>query len=333
MSVSLPKCSYLQILSEIPYHAGCLIGTLPGVRGIVLAGGTGSRLWPLTRAVSKQLMPVFDKPMIYYPLSTLVAVGIRDVLIITTRPEQQQFRRLLGDGAQWGLRLSYAVQPRPEGVAQAFLVAEEFLAGEPVALILGDNIFHGIFRGGTSDDRARRVHNLDGGLVFAYPVAEPSAYGVVEFDATGVVRSIQEKPARPKSRYAVPGLYFYDPDVVKIAASLRPSERGELEITAVNEEYLRRGRLRVEVLDRGTAWLDTGTFDSLVAASEYVRVIEKRQGFKIGCVEEAAWRAGLISDADLRALAEPLRRSGYGDYLLRLLEWHEPAAAGDGGRA
>jgi glucose-1-phosphate thymidylyltransferase len=291
------------------------------MRGVLLAGGTGSRLWPVTRAVSKQLMPVFDKPMIYYPLSTLVMAGIRDILIITTRTEQPQFRRLLGDGGQWGLRVSYAVQPRPEGIAQALLIAEDFLAGAPVALILGDNIFHGAGLSG----RLRRHHDLDGGLVFAYPVADPSAYGVVEFDADGAVRSIEEKPAVPRSRYAVPGLYFYDADVMKIANSLVPSARGELEITAVNEEYLRRGRLRVEVLDRSTAWLDTGTFGSLVAASEYVRVIEERQGLKIGCVEEAAWRAGLISDRALRALAGPLRHSGYGDYLLRLLEWPEPA--------
>lgn len=296
------------------------------MRGLLLAGGTGSRLWPITRAVSKQLMPVFDKPMIYYPLSTLVTAGIQDILIITTQREQAQFRRLLGEGAQWGLNLSYAVQPHPEGIAQAFLIAGGFLAGEPVALILGDNIFHGAELGGC----LRRLHHIDGGLVFAYPMADPSAYGVVEFDGDGMARSIQEKPSAPRSRYAVPGLYFYDADVVKIAASLRPSARGELEITAVNEQYLRRGRLRVEVLDRSTVWLDTGTFDSLVAASEYVRVIEERQGFKIGCVEEAAWRAGLICDAQLRALAEPLRRSGYGDYLLRLLDWSEPSAPGTG---
>jgi glucose-1-phosphate thymidylyltransferase len=294
------------------------------VRGVLLAGGTGSRLWPITRAVSKQLMPVFDKPMVYYPLSTLVTAGIRDILIITTRAEQAQFQRLLGDGDQWGLRLEYAVQERPEGIAQAFGIAEEFLAGGPVALILGDNIFHGAELG----DRLRRHREIDGGLVFAYPVADPSAYGVVEFDSDGVARSIEEKPPAPRSRYAVPGLYFYDGDVVKIAGSLRPSERGELEITGVNEEYLRRGRLRVEVLDRSTAWLDTGTFGSLVAASEYVRVIEERQGLKIGCVEEAAWRAGLISDRALRSLAEPLRHSGYGDYLLRLLDWPEPVTAG-----
>jgi glucose-1-phosphate thymidylyltransferase len=292
------------------------------MRGVLLAGGTGSRLWPITQAVSKQLMPVFDKPMVYYPLSTLIMAGMTDILVITTPEDQPQFRRLLGDGGQWGLRLEYAVQPRPEGIAQAFVIATDFLAGGPVALILGDNIFHGAGLG-----RQLRDHtDLTGGRVYAYPVANPQDYGVVEFGADGVVRSIAEKPAHPKSRYAVPGLYFYDAEVVKIAAGLRPSARGELEITAVNEEYLRRGQLRVKVLDRGTAWLDTGTFDSLVAAAEYVRVIEQRQGFKIGCVEEAAWRAGLISSAALRELAAPLCRSGYGDYLLRLLDWAEPVA-------
>jgi glucose-1-phosphate thymidylyltransferase len=284
---------------------------------VLLAGGTGSRLWPITQAVSKQLMPVFDKPMVYYPLSTLIMAGITDILVITTPEDQPQFRRLLGDGSQWGLRLAYAVQPRPEGIAQAFVIAADFLADGPAALILGDNIFHGAGLG-----RQLRQHaDLDGGLIFAYPVANPQEYGVVAFDADGVVRSIEEKPTIPKSRYAVPGLYFYDAEVVKIAAGLQPSARGELEITAVNEAYLRRGRLRVEILDRGTAWLDTGTFGSLVAAAEYVRVIEERQGFKIGCVEEAAWRAGLIDGDALRALARPLRRSGYGDYLLRLLDW------------
>ncbi len=262
-------------------------------------------------------MPVFDKPMVYYPLSTLIMAGITEIMVITTPEDQPQFRRLLGDGSQWGIRLEYAVQPRPEGIAQAFLIAADFLDGDSVALILGDNIFHGAGLG----SRLRAHTSLDGGLVFAYPVANPQDYGVVEFDADGRVRSIEEKPREPKSRYAIPGLYFYDADVVTIAAGLRPSARGELEITAVNEEYLRQGRLRVEVLDRGTAWLDTGTFDSLVAAAEYVRVIEERQGFKIGCVEEAAWRAGLISDQALRELAEPLRKSGYGDYLLQLLEW------------
>jgi len=296
------------------------------VRGVLLAGGTGSRLWPITQAVSKQLMPVFDKPMVYYPLSTLVMAGITDILVITTPEDQPQFRRLLRDGSQWGLRLEYAEQPRPEGIAQAFLIAAEFLADGPAALILGDNIFHGAGLG----HRLREHADLSGGLVFAYPVANPQEYGVVEFDPDGVVRSIEEKPAVPKSRYAVPGLYFYDAEVVKIAASLQPSERGELEITAVNESYLRQGRLRVQVLDRGTAWLDTGTSASLVAAAEYVRVIEERQGFKIGCVEEAAWRAGLIDDAALRALARPLRRSGYGDYLLRLLDWDQPGGADTG---
>jgi glucose-1-phosphate thymidylyltransferase len=287
------------------------------VRGVLLAGGTGSRLWPITQAVSKQLMPVFDKPMVYYPLSTLIMAGITDILVITTPEDQPQFRRLLRDGSQWGLRLEYAVQPRPEGIAQAFVIAADFLADGPAALILGDNIFHGARLG----NQLRQHTELDGGLIFAYPVANPQEYGVVEFDADGVVRSIEEKPTIPKSRYAVPGLYFYDAEVVKIAAGLQPSARGELEITAVNEAYLRRGRLRVETLDRGTAWLDTGTFSSLVAAAEYVRVIEERQGFKIGCVEEAAWRAGLVDDDALRALARPLRRSGYGDYLIRLLEW------------
>ncbi len=262
-------------------------------------------------------MPVFDKPMIYYPLSTLVMAGIREILVITTPDDQAQFRRLLGDGSHLGLRLEYAAQPRPEGIAQAFLIGEEFLDGQRVALILGDNIFHGVGLG----RQLRGNADLSGGRVFAYPVADPAAYGVVEFDGAGRVLSIEEKPARPKSRYAVPGLYFYDADVVKITRDLRPSARGELEITAVNEEYLRRGELHVTVLDRGTAWLDTGTFGDLVQAAEYVRVIEERQGFKIGCVEEAAWRAGFIDDTRLRELAGPLTRSGYGDYLLRLLEW------------
>ncbi|HEY8473942.1 MAG TPA: glucose-1-phosphate thymidylyltransferase RfbA [Natronosporangium sp.] len=287
------------------------------MRGVILAGGTGTRLWPITQAVSKQLMPVFDKPMVYYPLSTLIMAGITEILVITTPEDQPQFQRLLRDGSQWGLRLEYAVQPRPEGIAQAFLIADDFLAGGPAALILGDNIFHGAGLG----RQLRHLREVDGGLIFAYPVANPQEYGVVEFDSDGTVRSIEEKPTIPKSRYAVPGLYFYDAEVVKIAASLRPSARGELEITAVNDAYLRQGRLRVQTLDRGTVWLDTGTFGSLVAASEYVRVIEERQGFKIGCVEEAAWRAGLIDDDDLRRLARPLRRSGYGDYLIRLLEW------------
>jgi glucose-1-phosphate thymidylyltransferase len=286
------------------------------MRGILLAGGTGSRLWPLTRAVSKQLLPVFDKPMIYYPLSTLMMAGITEVLVITTPEDQEQFRRLLGDGSQWGLELSYAVQERPEGIAQAFVLGADFIGDQPVALILGDNIFHGSGLG----TRLRENKGLVGGRVFAYPVADPSALGVVEFDADGRVISIEEKPEKPKSRYAVPGLYFYDADVVRIARSLKPSARGELEITAVNDAYLQRGQLTVTVLDRGTAWLDTGTHDSMVQASEYVRVIEQRQGFKIGCVEEIAWRMGYIDDVQLRDLAEPLVKSGYGTYLLNLLD-------------
>jgi glucose-1-phosphate thymidylyltransferase len=286
------------------------------MRGIILAGGTGSRLWPITKAVSKQLMPVFDKPMIYYPLSTLVMAGMREILIITTPDDQPQFRRLLGDGSQFGLQLSYVVQPRPEGIAQAFLLGAEFIGTEPVALVLGDNIFHGTGLG----RQLRANTSSSGGRVFAYQVANPEDYGVVEFGVDGRVLSIQEKPAKPKSGYAVPGLYFYDNSVVEIVRGLRPSSRGELEITAVNEAYLQRGDLHVTVLDRGTAWLDTGTFASLVQASEFVRVIEERQGLKIGCVEEAAWRAGFITDRQLRSLAEPLVRSGYGTYLLRLLE-------------
>ncbi|MFI9648635.1 glucose-1-phosphate thymidylyltransferase RfbA [Streptomyces sp. NPDC052040] len=286
------------------------------MRGILLAGGTGSRLWPLTRSVSKQLLPVFDKPMIYYPLSTLVMAGIRDILVITTPEDQYQFRRLLGDGRQLGLRLDYLVQERPEGIAQAFVLGADFLDGEPAALILGDNIFHGSGLG----TRLARHDDLSGGRVFAYPVAQPSAYGVVEFDEQGRALSIEEKPARPRSRYAVPGLYFYDRHVVDIARELRPSARGELEITDLNRVYLEAGALQVTRLDRGTAWLDTGTFTSLVQASEFVRVIEERQGFKVGCIEEAVWRAGLIDDDRLRELAEPLLKSGYGRYLLGLLE-------------
>ncbi|SCF17468.1 glucose-1-phosphate thymidylyltransferase RfbA [Micromonospora chokoriensis] len=285
------------------------------MRGILLAGGTGSRLWPITRAVSKQLMPVFDKPMVYYPLSTLMMAGVQEILVITTPEDQDQFRRLLGDGSQLGLRLEYTAQERPEGIAQAFILGADFIGAESVALVLGDNIFHGVGLG-----RQLAAHGDPvGGRVFAYQVANPQEYGVVDFDDTGRVLSIEEKPARPKSRYAVPGLYFYDNRVVDIARKLTPSARGELEITAVNEVYRETGELSVTVLDRGTAWLDTGTFTSMMQAAEFVRVVEERQGLKIGCVEEVAWRAGLIDDDQLRALATPLTKSGYGDYLLGLL--------------
>jgi glucose-1-phosphate thymidylyltransferase len=286
------------------------------MRGILLAGGTGSRLRPITMAMSKQLMPIFDKPMIYYPLTTLVSAGIREILVITTPEDQPCFRRLLGDGSRFGLTLSYAEQPKPEGIAQALRIGADFIGDQPVALILGDNIFHGI----GLDRQPARFRRPAGAHVFAYPVADPQRYGVVEFDDTGEAVSIEEKPARPKSTYVVSGLYLYHADVVQIAEKLRPSERDELEITAVNEEYLRQGRLGVTVLERGTAWLDTGTFQSLVQASEYVRVIEERQGLKIGCVEEAAWRRGFISDDALRELAGPLMNSGYGEYLVRLLD-------------
>jgi glucose-1-phosphate thymidylyltransferase len=286
------------------------------MRGIILAGGTGSRLWPITKGVSKQLMPVFDKPMIYYPLSTLVQAGIYEILVITTPEDQAQFQRLLGDGSQWGLELSYVAQERPDGLAQAFILGEEFIGEEPVALVLGDNIFHGVGLG----RQLRTLTRPRGGVVFAYEVANPQDYGVVEFDEAGRAVSIEEKPDKPKSRFAVPGLYFYDNQVVDIARKLKPSARGELEITGVNAEYLSRGELTVQVLERGTAWLDTGTFDSLVQAAEYVRVIEQRQGYKVGCVEEVAWRSGFIDDARLAELAAPLCKSGYGDYLLHLLD-------------
>jgi glucose-1-phosphate thymidylyltransferase len=285
------------------------------MKGIILAGGTGSRLWPITRAISKQLMPVYDKPMIYYPLSTLMMAGIHEILVITTPEDSDQFRRLLGDGSQLGLRIDYAVQAQPNGLAEAFTIGAEFIAGSPVALVLGDNIFYGSGLGSQLATRA----DVDGGHIFAYQVAHPSHYGVVEFDANGNVISIEEKPAAPRSSFAVPGLYFYSADVVEIAGSLTPSARGELEITAVNEEYLRQGRLTVSVLPRGTAWLDTGTFASLVQASEFVRVVEERQDLKIGCPEEIAWRNGWITDADLQRHGETLHNSGYGGYLLSLL--------------
>ncbi|MEV8414567.1 glucose-1-phosphate thymidylyltransferase RfbA [Streptomyces niveus] len=285
------------------------------MRGILLAGGTGSRLWPVTRAISKQLIPVFDKPMIYYPLTTLMMAGVREILVITRPDDQRQFRHLLGDGSQLGLRLEYAVQERPEGIAQAFVLGAEFIGDQSVALVLGDNIFHGAGLG----TRLRQYNDPAGARIFAYVVADPKAYGVVEFDEAGRAVSIEEKPAHPKSRYAVPGLYFYDNRVLDVAHGLVPSRRGELEITAVNETYLKWGQLRVTTLDRGTAWLDTGTFASLVQASEYVRVVEERQGLKIGCVEEVAWRCGFIGNDQLRDLSRPLLKSGYGRYLLDLL--------------
>lgn len=285
------------------------------MRGIILAGGSGTRLWPITKGISKQLMPIYDKPMVYYPLSTLMMAGIREVLVITTPEYNAQFRALLGDGGSLGMSIEYAVQPSPDGLAQAFLIGEEFIGDENVALVLGDNIFHGQGLG-----RALRDHTaVDGALIFAYHVSDPGAYGVVEFDDGYRALSIEEKPTVPKSNFAVPGLYFYDNDVVEIAKSITPSARGELEISTVNQVYLDRERLSVQVLDRGTAWLDTGTFESMMQASEYVRVIEDRQGFKIGCIEEIAWRAGWIDDEQLRRLAEPLRKSGYGRYLQNLL--------------
>jgi glucose-1-phosphate thymidylyltransferase len=285
------------------------------MRGIILAGGSGTRLYPITRGISKQIMPVYDKPMIYYPLSTLMMAGIREVLVITTPEDQEQFRNLLGDGSDLGIRLEYAVQPRPEGLAQAFVIGADFIGAEPVALVLGDNIFYGAGLGRSLGANTA----VTGGRVFAYRVAEPTAYGVVEFGDDGQVLSIEEKPEKPKSRYAVPGLYFYDNGVVEIAKNLAPSDRGELEITAVNAEYLRRGALHVTVLDRGTAWLDTGTFESLMQAAAFVQAVEERQGIKIGCIEEVAYREGYIDADRLRALAEPLLKSGYGEYLLDVL--------------
>lgn len=285
------------------------------MRGIILAGGTGTRLHPITRGVSKQLVPVYDKPMVYYPLSTLMLAGIREILVITTPEDADSFRRLLGDGTQFGITIDYVVQPEPDGLARAFVLGADHIGTECAALVLGDNIFHGPGLGTSLN----RFAGLDGGAVFAYRVSDPGAYGVVEF-ADGRAISIEEKPKVPRSNYAIPGLYFYDNDVVEIARGLRPSARGEYEITDINRAYLEAGKLRVDVLARGTAWLDTGTFDSLLDAANYVRTIEERQGLKIGVPEEVAWRMGYIDDEQLCALADPLVRSGYGRYLLDLLE-------------
>ncbi|MCB0793198.1 MAG: glucose-1-phosphate thymidylyltransferase RfbA [Flavobacteriales bacterium] len=286
------------------------------MKGIVLAGGSGTRLHPLTLAVSKQMMPIYDKPMIYYPLSTLMAAGINEILIISTPHDLPQFKKLLGDGRSLGCTFSYAEQPEPNGLAQAFVIGREFIGDSSVALVLGDNIFYGRGFG-----RMLSQHtDPDGGLVFAYHVSDPERYGVVEFDKENKALSIEEKPQKPKSNYAVPGLYFYGNDVVEIAAALRPSARGEYEITDVNKEYLRQDRLRVEIMDRGTAWLDTGTFHSLMQAGQFVQVIEDRQGLRIGCIEEVAFKKGWISAEQLRELARPLMKSGYGEYLLRLAD-------------
>lgn len=284
------------------------------MKGIILAGGSGTRLYPITKGISKQLMPIYDKPMIYYPLSTLMMAGIRETLIITTPEDSVAFQRLLGDGSQLGCQFSYAVQPQPNGLAEAFIIGEEFIGNDKVALVLGDNIFYGHGFGNS----LKRCTNPDGGIVFAYQVKDPERYGVVEFDNKRQATSIEEKPQEPKSSYAVVGLYFYDNDVVEIAKSIKPSDRGELEITTVNEMYLKRSKLKVQTMGRGSAWLDTGTFSSMNDAAQFVEVIEKRTGFKIGCIEEVAYQEGFITSSQLAALADPLVKSGYGKYLLNL---------------
>ena len=285
------------------------------MKGIILAGGSGTRLYPITQGISKQLMPIFDKPMVYYPLSTLLTAGIREVLIITTPHDQLQFQRLLGDGSRLGCRFEYAIQPEPKGLAEAFIIGAEFIGSSSVALVLGDNIFHG----SALDAKLKRYADPRGGTIFAYRVSDPERYGVVEFDDQMQALSIEEKPTNPKSNYAVPGLYFFDRRVVDFAKQVLPSARGELEIPDIHNAYLKLGELNVVVLDRGTAWLDTGTFTSMMQASQFVQVIEERQGLKIGCIEEAAWRQGFISNVELEALAEPLIKSGYGQYLQSLL--------------
>ena len=285
------------------------------MKGIVLAGGVGSRLWPITEGISKQLIPVYDKPLIYYPISTLMNAGIRDILVVTTPPDMDAFRKLLGDGSQFGINIQFAAQPSPDGLAQAFIIGEKFIGDDGCALILGDNLFHGFALVAT----LQTVGTPSGALIFAYKVSNPREYGVIEFDADGRAISIEEKPLHPKSNFAVPGLYFYDNNVVSIAKDVKPSPRGELEITTVNSEYLRRGELQVQVLPDGTAWLDSGTFSSLHDASSYVRIVEERQGIKVGCPEEVAWRQGWLTDSDLEQAAVRLKNSGYGDYLLKLL--------------
>ena len=285
------------------------------MKGIVLAGGTGSRLWPVTWGVSKQLLPVYDKPLVHYPISTLMLTGIREILIITTPQDQGSFKRLLGDGSKYGVSFTFAVQENPEGLAQAFLIGEKFIGVEPSALILGDNIFYG----STLGTQLKQLREPRGAMIFAYRVKDPERYGVIEFNATGKVMSIEEKPLKPKSQYAVPGLYFYDNQVIDIAKSVKPSARGELEITAVNEEYLKAGKLQAKVLERGTAWLDTGTFDSLNSASAFIQIIEERQGQKVSCLEEVAWRNGWISDSELAARADEYKSSPFATYLRGLL--------------
>lgn len=285
------------------------------MKGIILAGGSGTRLYPITKGVCKQLIPIYDKPMVYYPLATLMMAGIREILIITTPDDQASFQRLLGDGSQLGCQFTYAVQPHPGGLAEAFIIGEEFIGGDKVALVLGDNIFYGHGFGNS----LKECTDPEGGIVFAYPVSDPERYGVVEFDQNMRALSIEEKPAKPKSNYAVVGLYFYDNDVIEVAKSVKPSDRGELEITAVNAEYLRRGKLKVQTMDRGTAWLDTGTFASMNDAAQLMEVLEKRTGLKVGCIEEVAWQEGYIADDQLLALSEGLTKSGYGTYLRKLV--------------
>jgi glucose-1-phosphate thymidylyltransferase len=291
------------------------------MKGIILAAGSGTRLYPITMAISKQLMPIYDKPMIYYPLSTLMMAGIREILIITTLQDNENFKRLLGDGSHLGCKFEYAIQHVPDGLAHAFTIGESFIGNDSVALILGDNIFYGA----EMEGQLKKLTDVDGGYVFAYHVSDPQRYGVVDFDKNKKVKSIEEKPKKPKSNYAVPGLYFYDNSVIEIAKNLEPSARGEYEITDINKVYLQKGKLKVSVLDRGTAWLDTGTFDSLSDASEFVRVIEKRQGNKIGCIEEVAYRNGFIDEWQLEKISDSMHKSGYGEYLKKIIEQYAVA--------